>query len=110
MKSRATLSSGRKLVSAAMLVSALSAAIFARPQNQQQHVPATMTNSIGMKLVLIPAGEFMMGAEEEMAETLRVLPFCNPELLPRERPRHKVRITNPFYMGAYEVTLGQFRM
>ena len=26
-----------------------------------------------------------------------------------EMPAHKVRITKPFYMGAYAVTLGQFR-
>jgi formylglycine-generating enzyme required for sulfatase activity len=70
---------------------------------------ATMTNSIGIELVLIPAGEFMMGAEEDRADTLRAFPFCNPELLPRESPRHMVRITKPFYMGACEVTLGQFR-
>ena len=68
----------------------------------------TMTNSLGMELVLVPAGEFMMGAEEEMADIRRAFPYMNPEVLPRERPRHRVRITKPFYMGAYEVTLGQF--
>src|SRR5262249_30987627 len=48
-------------------------------------------------------------AEEEMAATLNAFPYCNPEVLPRERPRHRVRITKPFYMGAFEVTLAQFR-
>jgi formylglycine-generating enzyme required for sulfatase activity len=70
--------------------------------------PVTVTNSIGMKLVLVPAGEFMMGAEEAIADTQRAFPYCNPEVLPRERPRHRVRITRPFYMGAFEVTLAQF--
>ena len=70
----------------------------------------TLTNSLGMKLVLVAAGEFMMGAEEDPKETLRALQYCNPELLPRESPRHKVRITKPFYMGQCEVTLGQFRV
>jgi len=69
---------------------------------------STFTNSLGMQLVLVPAGEFLMGAEEPRSETLRAFPYCNPELLPRESPRHKVRITRPFYMGRCEVTLGQF--
>jgi formylglycine-generating enzyme required for sulfatase activity len=50
-----------------------------------------------------------MGADEERSATLRALPYCNPELLPREWPPHRVRITRPFYMGRCEVTLGQFR-
>ncbi|HEY5316090.1 MAG TPA: SUMF1/EgtB/PvdO family nonheme iron enzyme [Pirellulales bacterium] len=67
------------------------------------------TNSIGMKLVLIPAGEFMMGGDESAAE-LKVAGFgfsdsfqCNDE-----RPKHRVRIARPFYMGVYEVTKAQF--
>jgi sulfatase modifying factor 1 len=65
-------------------------------------------NSIGMKLVLVPAGEFMMGAEEDRSDTLNYFPYCDPKWLDGELPRHKVRITKPFYMGQYEVTLGQF--
>jgi formylglycine-generating enzyme required for sulfatase activity len=68
----------------------------------------TITNGLGMKLVLIPAGEFMMGNEEGVAETLKYFPYCLPHVLDGEVPRHKVRITKPFYMGQYTVTLGQF--
>jgi formylglycine-generating enzyme required for sulfatase activity len=57
-----------------------------------------MANSIGMELVRIPAGEFWMGSPEE--ETGR---------LPNEGPRHRVRIRRPFYLGAREVTVGEFR-
>src|SRR5262249_22024770 len=89
------------LAAVAMLVNVTSS------HAEQPHAP--LTNSIGMKLVLIPAGEFMMGAEEGVAATLDAFPYCNPEVLPRERPRHRVRITRPFYMGAFEVTLAQFR-
>ena len=67
-----------------------------------------ITNSIGMKLVRIPAGEFMMGAEEDQGATMAAFPYADPALLPRESPRHKVRVTKSFYMGQYEVTLGQF--
>jgi sulfatase modifying factor 1 len=70
--------------------------------------PEVITNSMGMKLVRIPAGEFMMGAEEDRDATMAAFPYADPALLPREWPRHKVRITKSFYMGQHEVTLGQF--
>jgi formylglycine-generating enzyme required for sulfatase activity len=34
-----------------------------------------LTNSIGMKLVLVPAGEFIMGAEERHSNTLDCFPY-----------------------------------
>ena len=45
-----------------------------------------VTNSIGMKLVLIPAGEFWMGS-----------PASDTTAGREEKPRHRVRITRPFY-------------
>src|SRR5262249_7808856 len=58
-----------------------------------------LTNSIGMKLVLIPAGKFMMGVPEK----------SNPLLAADDAlPAHEVMITKPFYMGKYEVTQGQY--
>lgn len=74
----------------------------------QADTPQTITNFLGMKLVLVPAGEFMMGAEEDRSDTLNYFHYCDPTLLDGELPRHKVRITQPFYLGQYEVTLGQF--
>jgi formylglycine-generating enzyme required for sulfatase activity len=50
----------------------------------------------------------MMGAEEDPDATMSAYPYVDPTILPRESPRHKVRITKSFYMGQYEVTLGQF--
>jgi formylglycine-generating enzyme required for sulfatase activity len=58
----------------------------------------TVTNTLGMALKLIPAGEFQMGS-----------PDTEKGAADDERPRHRVRITRPFYMGATEVTRGQFR-
>ena len=59
---------------------------------------AEVTNSIGMKFVLIPPGEFVMGS-----------PDLDSDALQDEKPQHRVRITKPFYLGAHEVTVGQYR-
>jgi formylglycine-generating enzyme required for sulfatase activity/predicted Ser/Thr protein kinase len=77
-------------------------------------VPLEMTNSIGMKLILIPPGQFDMGSSEAEIEELLGQNegsnrFSSPELIRSEGPRHRVTITNPFYMGRHEVTVGQFR-
>ena len=58
--------------------------------------PKEFTNSIGMKLVLIPAGTFTMGSSKEergrhSAET-----------------QHEVTVSTPFYLGKYEVTQNEY--
>jgi len=57
-----------------------------------------ITNSIGVKLTLIPAGEFRMGSPDDDKDSEDV-----------EKPKHRVRITRPFYLGIHEITRGQFR-
>ena len=42
-----------------------------------QAEPDAITNSIGMKLVRIPAGEFMMGAEEDRDATMAAFPYAD---------------------------------
>jgi formylglycine-generating enzyme required for sulfatase activity len=59
----------------------------------------SITNSIGMKLVLIPAGEFLMGSPETETGRFR---GSNDE------HQHRVRITKPFYMGVYAVTQREY--
>ena len=61
-------------------------------------VPVETINSIGMVLRLVPPGDFLMGSEPS-----------EPGHWPSEGPRHWVRITQPFYMGVYEVTQAQFQ-
>jgi sulfatase modifying factor 1 len=70
-----------------------------------------LTNSIGLKLVLIPAGEFRMGAVESAEAVVQRFPGygVEPEDFRDEYPQHRVRITKPFYLGQTEVTVGQFR-
>lgn len=75
-------------------------------------LPAGVENGLGMRFVLIPAGEFMMGSEESVEELERAFPQYERRRfleLGDEAPRHRVRITKPFYMGRHEVTVGQFR-
>ncbi|MBI4966085.1 MAG: SUMF1/EgtB/PvdO family nonheme iron enzyme [Desulfomonile tiedjei] len=71
--------------------------------------PGEVINSIGMRLVLIPAGSFTMGSSE--AEIRRIQNDWNVQesLIQREGPAHKVRISRPFFLGKYHVTAGQFK-
>ena len=54
---------------------------------------AKQGNSIGMKFTQIPAGKFNMGSEESNDE----------------KPVHKVKINNPFYLGTYPVTQREWK-
>jgi formylglycine-generating enzyme required for sulfatase activity len=56
-----------------------------------------VTNSIAMKLVLIPAGKFTMGSPEGEKERSA-----------DEGPQHQVEISRPFYLGVYEVTQAEY--
>jgi len=72
-------------------------------------VPVEMENSTGMKLALIPAGEFMMGSkEEERTVALAEAKSWSKGRVRTEGPQHKVKITKPFYLGKYEVTQTQW--
>jgi len=56
------------------------------------------TRAAGIKLKLIPAGQFLMGSSPD-----------GKDAEDDEKPWHWVRITQPFYLGITEVTRGQFR-
>jgi formylglycine-generating enzyme required for sulfatase activity len=73
-------------------------------------VPLEITNSMGMKLVLIPPGEFMMGSPKELIEEELGTHSEGwyTKYLPSEGPRHRVRITRAFWLGAYDVTQEEY--
>jgi formylglycine-generating enzyme required for sulfatase activity len=80
--------------------------------------PEATTNTTGIKLLLIPPGEFRMGSEETYLELVDRFPNVreaeeeNPVSrlgLESARPQRTVRITKPFYLSAHEVTNGQFK-
>ncbi len=67
-----------------------------------------ITNSIGMKLVYIPAGSFMMGSNLSAAQLARE--YDAPErIFTDEFHQHRVRISEGFWMGQTEVTQGQYK-
>ena len=64
---------------------------------KQLALPVEITSGIGMKLVLVPPGEFDMGS-----------PDSDKNASYKERPQHRVRITRPFYLAKYPVTQEQW--
>ena len=58
--------------------------------------PKELTNSIGMKLVLIPRGTFMMGSPE------------SEQGRKEDENQHEVTISKDYYLGVYEVTQAQY--
>lgn len=59
---------------------------------------AVVRNGIGMELVYVPAGSFLMGSPASEAERGN-----------DEGPQHQVTIREGFYMGRYEVTQAQWQ-
>jgi formylglycine-generating enzyme required for sulfatase activity len=59
--------------------------------------PAAVTNSIGMRLVCVPAGRFLMGSPE-----------TEPARHADEGPQHLVAISRPFHMGIFPVTQQEY--
>jgi formylglycine-generating enzyme required for sulfatase activity len=68
----------------------------------------TITNSIGMKLVLIPKGTFQMGSRLTPEEVDQRYPQGS-WVFYTDESQHRVKLTKSFYLGVHEVTVGQFR-
>lgn len=63
-------------------------------------LPVQFQNSAGMDFMLVPAGDFMMGASD--SERL------SPAESTAFKPQHPVRISKPFYIGTRVVTQDQY--
>ena len=55
-------------------------------------------NTIGMVFVQIPAGSFLMGSPDQVRDAGD-----------NEKPQHRVTISQPFYLGKYEVTQAEWQ-
>ena len=62
-----------------------------------KEISVELGGGMKMEMVLIPAGEFMMGS-----------PDSDKDAQPNEKPQHRVRISKPFYLGKYLVTQEQW--
>ncbi len=96
---------GFAMIVSVMIVPAVAGLLSAGPVQ-------VIENSIGMQFVRVPAGEFLMGSDESPESLAIDYPNYSRERLVKlkdEAPVHAVRITRPFYLGKFEVTVGQFR-
>jgi formylglycine-generating enzyme required for sulfatase activity len=66
-------------------------------QKQAPEHPKLVVASLGLKMMLIPAGSFPMGSPETEAERR-----------PNEGPVHEVLFDKPFYLAAHPVTQEQY--
>lgn len=67
------------------------------------------SKSTGMKLTLIPAGEFKMGSTAaDVRAMMQINSTFKEEHAKDEQPQHTVKISRPFYMGVTEVTQAEY--
>ena len=67
------------------------------PAKPAEKPGTVISNSVGMELAHILAGEFLIGSPDTDV-TVRDL----------QKPPHRVRITKPFHLGVHEVTRGEW--
>ncbi len=70
-------------------------------------------NSVAIPMVLIPAGEFLMGSSETADQLLEFAKKTGWEdakldYFSDEHPQHRVRLTQPFFVSQREITKGDF--
>jgi formylglycine-generating enzyme required for sulfatase activity len=76
---------------------------------------ASFESPSGLRFVLIPAGEFLMGSSPEEARrqadamAAKKIGSWYPDSPRSEAPPRLTRITRPFYLATTETTLGAFR-
>ena len=66
-------------------------------RSRRKEIAVDLGNGVKLEMVLIPAGEFLMGS-----------PDSDKDAAGDEKPQHRVRITKPFYLGKYLVTQEQW--
>jgi formylglycine-generating enzyme required for sulfatase activity len=81
----------------AKLVEAPKVVAPAPPKKIAIDLPKSVTNSLGIKFTLIPAGTFLMGSESG-----------DPLRGPDEGPQRRVTIEQPFYLGVHPITQQQY--
>lgn len=79
---------------------------------QYLKVQTEMVNTIGMKFVLIPPGEYEMGSDAEEIERLLVDARGDSDAVKNQirgqGPRHRVRISRPFWLASRETNQAEY--
>jgi formylglycine-generating enzyme required for sulfatase activity len=87
---------------------AVSSVLFAILTLSAAPEPNSHVNSLGVKMIRVPAGSFRMGNDQPTdAKALRQLPLLRDGDYD-EKPVHEVRISRDFYMSETEITAKQF--
>ena len=84
----------RNFMICCIVVFTMTESAFGQTKEPSKRTSVDLGGGVTMLLVLIPAGEFPMGDESGYES---------------EKPVHKVKITKPFYLGKYVVTLQQWQ-
>ena len=105
----------RNFVIGCIMLFTMAGTAFSETKEPPKKLAVDLGGAVKMELVLIPAGEFKMGSAESAEDTAAFFnktygeDLLKADLFKNEHPQHRVRITKPFYLGAYNVTRGQFR-
>ncbi len=77
-----------------------------RERRQAQYFTEELGNFVTLDMIAIPGGKFLMGTEDREIE--RLVKKFNWSGYRREKPQHEVTV-QPFFMGKYPVTQGQWK-
>lgn len=82
-----------------------------KPLGDSRPQPAARgaVNSIGMRLTVISPGTFSMGSSEAEVRRIQAEWSAAENVVRQESPAHSIQISNPFLIGTYHVTVGQFK-
>ena len=105
----------RNFVIGCIVLFTMAGTAFSETKEPPKKLAVHLGGRVKMEMVLVPAGEFMMGSGESAENTAAFFNTIYREDVAKiddfrdEHPQHRVRITKPFYMGICHVTRGQFR-
>ena len=88
----------RNFMLGCIVLFAMAGTAFSETKEPPKELTVDLGKGVKLELVLIPAGEFLMGS-----------PDTDKDAQPDEKPQHRVRITKPFYLGKYLVTQEQWQ-
>jgi formylglycine-generating enzyme required for sulfatase activity len=78
----------------------------------EKEIALDLAENVKLKLVLLPAGKFLMGSGPKELELVKresgKTTVLGEQAQSDEDPQHEVTLSRPFYLGAFHVTRGQF--